>query len=822
MDIRVETQDGRTYQLDHIRSEQTREYGKMAQAEVTVPREQVNSIPLTEGDDRVYLHGTPTREDRFIEPPTDIWNPKAGATFDSGNNRAQLHDGNAGEYGHLEYMDAVAADEWRAEVAFGVGEAAGSTPNQDIRLYFHSAEWTQGSVTPDAASGALELRFDYETQTAELWQIHESNPLATFDVTLTPGTTHTAVVEHERGTIRFSLAGQDGQTAFHVPSTYDDHDDLTEDAYYHGSRFICTGHVADGATDAAPAYIHRVRLAYDEFGGVLGEIDRQGSETDLLVDSFERRAMNARPTNGSEQFTEVSADTIIRDALDRTPTLKPGFLSGIADGLSMLFSHDFPAAQVRSATNEVRGEPFYRPNGFVDYYRYPEMQSGQTIAPTNGNIDGGFRVVENSTENRVTHLRVLGSGEGDHQLSTTVVSPTWEEGDPERWDTQPNKDIASETLLQSHAEMLIEEMGRKHVEVETTVTGTWLPKGHIVSVEYPEQDINAELHVVKSTKVVSEKGVQFKATLSNRRYSRSRNSGAKDRNDINNYNTALDGYVMSLGASGGRETIGPGSEYRTQLYYPDDAVDELRMQLHVMGQQYRADVSGVEETVSERVSNSTAVNRGKTIWPPGTTRSVTYGDEAIHNYVPEPPEGDFDGCRMRMTYHNKTSGDHYINWRIVNSEYGGIIFVEEDLFAEEDGWMTNIEEFGNDLVSPGDEVIFDISGYAGSRSGVDHLGSMTFEIESFGGDRTTSHSHTIERGVQQFSQYPSGCYAYVNGTLVTPNTFGRTDAEWSRTFDIKDVLTPGEVNTVRVSTETLGDMQVELDGDVYRQVTEDT
>ena len=88
----------------------------------------------------------------------------------------------------------------------------------------------------------------------------------------------------------------------------------------------------------------------------------------------------------------------------------------------------------------------------------------------------------------------------------------------------------------------------------------------------------------------------------------------------------------------------------------------------------------------------------------------------------------------------------------------------------------------------------------------------------------SNHSHPPEPGViEAFSGsrfYPSGCDVVVNGQSKGLS-LGDGNGEFEEEVDLSGLLTPGAVNTVRITSNTLGHIQSNLDIDVYRQILGD-
>lgn len=65
--------------------------------------------------------------------------------------------------------------------------------------------------------------------------------------------------------------------------------------------------------------------------------------------------------------------------------------------------------------------------------------------------------------------------------------------------------------------------------------------------------------------------------------------------------------------------------------------------------------------------------------------------------------------------------------------------------------------------------------------------------------------------------YVSNCDVLVNGTSLG-TSLGDGTGEFTETVDIVGMLNEGEVNRVEITTDTKGDIQASVDGDVYRQI----
>lgn len=327
----------------------------------------------------------------------------------------------------------------------------------------------------------------------------------------------------------------------------------------------------------------------DSFGGILRDINRGGSTAELVVESYERLARNAEPTPGGERWGDERDDDIIEDAIQGVPDLSAGTLDHIEDGLTFVFSHTSPAKKIRTVTDATTGIVQYNPDKTVDYRGLAVVGTERTevLSPSSQTVVDGFEVRREGGEEYVTHLRMLGAGEGDAQVQTTVISDEWAEGDPKSWDTRTNKDVTDEGVLQKQGEVLIAELNEDHLEVETTVEGVDVALGDQFLVQHTQEQIDQEMRVVEHTRVTTADGVTHQVTLSSRTKARKRQY-EKEVKDLERYNKAFEGTSVTMNTGGGRQPVDGGHNYQFDVYYPDEVAYEHRVMLRVKGLPYRA------------------------------------------------------------------------------------------------------------------------------------------------------------------------------------------------------------------------------------------
>lgn len=341
------------------------------------------------------------------------------------------------------------------------------------------------------------------------------------------------------------------------------------------------------------------------FGGRFRDVSRQGSVTEIIIDSFERDARDALPTDGGERWQNADDTQIVQDAIDNVPTLTAGTVEAVASTpVSTLFSHSTQAKKIRTTADIADADVRYNADQSVDYLtRLGADKTDTTLSPSNQNITGDFKAEKKGGEEDVTHLRVLGAGEGNHQKVVNFVpnddsgsydekrtyqNAEWTSGDRKKWKVISNKDLTDLTALEEWGRNKITDINSDpYIDVETAVRGVDVTLGDTFHVLYPEEEVDHEMRVVQMTEVISPSGTEFEVKMSTRKASRV-NDSSKDRQDIQRYNKALEGNAVPINASGGRQPVNSDNRYQFQFYYPGEVEYEHRLNVRVMGLPYRA------------------------------------------------------------------------------------------------------------------------------------------------------------------------------------------------------------------------------------------
>jgi hypothetical protein len=352
-----------------------------------------------------------------------------------------------------------------------------------------------------------------------------------------------------------------------------------------------------------------------EFGGKLRDVERGEPESELVVNSFESYARETEPVPGDDIYENVADSTIVGDAIDAVPHLSRGTIETVETGLTIVFSHVSPARKLREVTESTGAFLSFNPDGTVDYVADPGVDNTDiTVSPSESNVTNSFDVTRDAHDKRVTHMRLLGAGEGQHQVTATVApqddstvyendgryaNPDWEQGDDKTWDTYSNKDAQDSSTLISQGLAKINDEKDVSIDVETTVSediiGETIDIGDRYHLAHSEDEVDHDLTVVSVTRVSDTDGILADVTFSSRSTAVSlERTSEKNRKDLDRYGHAFEGTPVTLTTGGGRQPVDSNVNYEFSFYYPDEVKHEHRVKLVVKGDSYRAYSSGAE------------------------------------------------------------------------------------------------------------------------------------------------------------------------------------------------------------------------------------
>lgn len=382
------------------------------------------------------------------------------------------------------------------------------------------------------------------------------------------------------------------------------------------------------------------------FGGILEDIDTSGAVHEFICESFERLGKDAEPTAGGDRRENVHDDDTIKNMIDSVDDLTEGTIERVSDTLhTWVFSHASQAKVGRTVEEATSGELKYNPDMSVDYaHALGSDRTNETIGPAEQNItDGHFDVDRKGSGMQLTHLRVVGAGEGQHQLFVNVVpdddpetyenevrvTTDWEDGDLIRWGpTVSNKDIINQDVLEDFAETLYEEYRLEDpMDVETTINGVDnVELGDEFHVFNDADDVDENLRVVQVTTIIDKEGIDYRVILSNRKHTR-RSATDADTKDVSRYNLAFEGDAVWATPGGSRQPVGDGVNYRMDFRMPNEVEYLHRFKLQVIGFPYRFYASPEEHD--------------HTVTIPDHTHPVE-GDSHSHNLNMDPHAHDIE------------------------------------------------------------------------------------------------------------------------------------------------------------------------------------
>jgi len=628
------------------------------------------------------------------------------------------------------------------------------------------------------------------------------------------------------------------------------------------------------------------------FGGVLREVLRGGGEVELTVDTYERYALDAEPSGGDLIYDAAGDDAIVSDAISDIPQLSAGTVDNSTADTSFVFPFTSPGKRIRTVAGSTGLEVEYAKDKTVNYTTRrgtdkTESQTGTVLSPASQNISGDFLPENVSGNKQVTHLVMLGAGEGQSQVSSVVVpnddpydyegdskfanvrrytANNWSSGDDKKWDTRSNKDYTDSSTLGDLGVTLVEEFNAEYIDVEVTVEDEEVYLGDSFTVENTKENISKDLRAVEVTRIIDTDGRRYEVIFSNRRVTRE-TEVEKEIKDTERYNRAFEGTNVMINPSGGRQPVTSNLNYDFSFYYPDEIEYEHRVKLFVKGLPYRAYSSGAASggdhthsvdvthpshdhsvSIGSRTSTTKSAaehqNQAMRFWDNGTTEDPP---PFVRASVPDSPSGSFGGCKITATVLNGSDTSSIYDWDIINEDSGFILESESGVSVGSTGLITYNYELSSSEVDALDSIKFDITagelgsdfpaplGHMalfvnssgqhshdidiGTETSTSELGTTTSETS----DASGGHTHDADPGViQSFGSnnttyYPKNCDVVVNGTTINLD-LGDGTSKFNEQVDLSGYLTPGQENTVEVTSEQLGHISAHLDIDAYRQI----
>jgi hypothetical protein len=276
-----------------------------------------------------------------------------------------------------------------------------------------------------------------------------------------------------------------------------------------------TGKVAE--LDPSDDFVFLERAGSDEFGGILGDINRRGTTIELLVDSFQQAARDAEPSDATERISG-SDRTLIQNAVDDVPELDRGTIELTAGDLQFDVHHASPALRMKLVREATGAEMRFNADQTVDYQSSVGAdKTGTTLSPYNQQFVDSIRVDEETGPVTATHLRVIGAdgSSADASITTTRITR-------DKWRRAYFRDTSDEATLQRRGETLLEELRDPWLQVRATLSdppnGSIDPRpGDEYHVRIPGKDVDTDLTVREATaRITPSDGDTYEVVLSNR------------------------------------------------------------------------------------------------------------------------------------------------------------------------------------------------------------------------------------------------------------------------------------------------------------------
>lgn len=283
-----------------------------------------------------------------------------------------------------------------------------------------------------------------------------------------------------------------------------------------------------------------------QFGGLLRDVDKSASaKAQLIIESFERYALDAKPSGNLEIHEGVTDSELVQSIIDGIDELEAGRIETLDDDLDVQFSHVSPGKQIRQITEITGAEIRYNYDKTVDYVRRLGQRSGTPIDKAAQDVQD-LRVAERSGPDYATHLRVLGAGQGDSQITVEVTAEQFDPNtDREVWTTAPNSEIRSADSLRKYGQRLVNELYKHPVDVEATVVDRLIYLGDNIRVIHPPAGVDSRYRVQEVTHMWDSGGRTSEVKLSSQDAGLPR-SIDKVRRDVEQMNRAGTGMAVAV------------------------------------------------------------------------------------------------------------------------------------------------------------------------------------------------------------------------------------------------------------------------------------
>lgn len=551
----------------------------------------------------------------------------------------------------------------------------------------------------------------------------------------------------------------------------------------------------------------------------LVDVETGGATWQLVCYSFEWDGNKAGFTPGGD-LREGTDQTIANGVIGEVDSWTAGTVENHTGSLSFVFNHAHRHEALRRMERNVPGEFQFRDEGTVDYVK--DLGSDRTasveISTSAGTVEDRVEITKRGRELDGTHIRVLGTGEGEAQFFANLVPASdpatytnrvdyttsrWSDDSDTDWDRWQNQDVADQATLEEEAAAIGEEITKGLVEAKATVVDVDLNIGDWVRVVKPDADLDRDMRVHRITTIQKGPTKTHECLFSTR--TTVRKGDAQELEDIQRFNTAFQGDKVSPNISGGLQSVANTHDYTFKAQYYDDVAFEHKLDVRVVGEAFRMNTNAASV-----VNGPTGIADQDSIGESPETLNTSWQTIGSFTSLPDDAQNTFFSGWIQ----NDNSSSLYIYIRTEDTSGSHV--------PNSTGWTIRIEAddmgffwFAGGPRDSGEQ--FDIQMKTSATD------SASIRQQSF--QTRTFHDHKPDPGIRKFDgsegyggdpHFPSNCDVLING-VSQGVSFGDGTGRFEETVGVKGELTAGS-NEITVTSDSRGDIHAYLEGDIYRKI----
>lgn len=339
---------------------------------------------------------------------------------------------------------------------------------------------------------------------------------------------------------------------------------------------------------------------------VLVDIETGGSTWDLVCYSDEWLANRYQHLAGGTE-KQGTDDELFTDLIGDVSEWSEGTISSFTGPMTYVFNHAHRHDALRRIERNVPGELRFRDRGTIDYVQElgDDKSDSLELSSAAGNLEQSISITERGRQLDGTHIRVLGTHEGEAQIFANLVpdadpqsyenevrytSPRWDSAEDTDWDRWTNKEVSDQETIYEEAESLGEELKEELVEAKAIVSGVDLTLGDYVQVVKDDADLDRRMRVHRIKTVSQGATVRDELLLSTR--TTLRRDDSEQLRDIQQWNTGFQGSSVWSTVGPMEQNVDVNEPLEMQFYYPNIEF-ENKAELFISSEPYRYYVTPV-------------------------------------------------------------------------------------------------------------------------------------------------------------------------------------------------------------------------------------